>query len=157
MKKWSTLIPLLILTGALCVSATAVAAEGTASTGKDSLNLTREQHQQIQTLRQNRWNDLKPLRSRLIAKFNELKSLLTLNSPEQKSLLKEKQTEIQELQRKLHEKMATYRMELRRILTKEQQSLLPSYGLERGYFRSSSDTALHDTTAMSHPSTTTIY
>ena len=42
--------------------------------------------------------------------------------------------------------MASYRMELRKILTKEQQDQLPAYGLERGYFRGIKSAELYDKT-----------
>ena len=70
----------------------------------------------------------------LFDKFTELKQLLTRSMPDE-GTLKATRKEILDIQEKIHDKLATYRMELKKILTKEQQTKLTSFGLERGYFR----------------------
>jgi len=130
------LIIILMLSGLTGLAGAATPEGKIASAPKGAiLNLTAEQNEKIQTLRENRWNDLKPLRTILVTKFQELKALLSHNHQDQNHLLKAKQSEITDIQSKIREKMAAYRMELRHILTKEQQTQLMAYGLERGYFR----------------------
>ena len=78
MEKWKALILTLLFTGIICIAGAAVAAEKPSPLDKASLNLTAEQSEKIQTLRENRWHDLKPLRNLLISKFTELKALLSI-------------------------------------------------------------------------------
>ena len=99
-----------------------------------SLNLTPEQKEKIQLLREKRWEELKPLRILLFTKFNELKSFLNRSNPDE-SRIDSMKSEILSIQAKIHEKLTAYRMQTRKILTKEQQGNLTAYGLERGYFR----------------------
>ena len=136
-KILQSVITVLMISGLMVTADATFAAEKLVSTHDSAaLSLTTEQHTKIQTLRENRWNDLKPLRNLLLTKFNELKALLSRSHPDEGSLLQAKQSEILDIQSKIHEKMASYRQELRKILTKEQQAQLSYLGLERGYFRS---------------------
>ncbi len=127
---------LIILLLGMLGSADAAAPERTAAPVFDntSLNLTPEQKDKIQILREERWNELKPLRNLLFRKFKELKTVLNRSNTDE-SRIEAMKSEILVLQGKIHEKLAEYRMQLRRILTKEQQNHLRAYGLERGYFR----------------------
>lgn len=110
------------------------APKAAASFDSAALNLTSDQSEKIQTLRENRWNELKPLRTRLFAKLEELKSMLTRNKRDE-SRIQVMQSEILSIQSKIHDRLTAYRLELKKILTPDQQSKLTAYGLERGYFR----------------------
>jgi hypothetical protein len=132
---YAVLVFLLILGGVQgTVGAAGLDQNATPVLDSASLNLTPEQKEKIQLLREERWAELKPLRIHLFTKFNELKSFLSRSNPDE-SRIDGMKSEILSIQAKIHEKLTAYRMQLRRILTKEQRNNLTAYGLERGYFR----------------------
>jgi Spy/CpxP family protein refolding chaperone len=139
MRKWVFLIFLLFVVFGVSGPPGSEASDQNTTSQYDNtgLNLTAEQHEKIQILRENRWKELKPLRSLLFSKFAELKSILTNDSNKAgiKGRRAEVQEEIREIQSKIHEKLTSYRMALRNILTQEQRLQLKALGLERGYFR----------------------
>jgi Spy/CpxP family protein refolding chaperone len=136
MKNWWLLFIMAVLIGVSAGPASANAPQQKSASVFDNTNLdlTAQQREQIQILRENRWNELKPLRNRLFAKFEELKAVLTDHDPDT-SRIKEMKSEIREIQAVIQEKWASYRMALRNILTQEQRMNLKAFGLERGYFR----------------------
>lgn len=96
--------------------------------GMTALNLTQEQLQQMQTLREAHWRDIAPLQKELVTKQLELRSLWLQASPDQEKILA-KQKEVNAIRGKIQEKATKYRLEMRQILTPEQQAKLGSlYG-----------------------------
>ena len=88
-----------------------------------ALNLTPEETQKIQTLREGFFKETLPLRNDLMSKKLELRSLwLQTNPDEEKILAKEK--EISALRAQLGERAIKNRFEMRQILTPEQQAQL---------------------------------
>ncbi|MDD2672798.1 MAG: Spy/CpxP family protein refolding chaperone [Syntrophales bacterium] len=107
-----------------------------------SLNLTTDQANKIQTLREARWKEIKPLRNKLFNRFTELKLLWMQANPDQ-AKIKTKQQEIRDIQSRLQDKLTTHRLEIRKILTPEQQAQITAFGLERGYYRGFSKASYH--------------
>jgi Spy/CpxP family protein refolding chaperone len=101
---------------------------GAHSRGHDlwgALNLTPEQAQQMGALREGFFKETLPLRNDLMSKKLELRSLwLQPNLDEEKILAKQK--EISALKAQLQEKGTKNRLEMRKILTPEQQAQLAS-------------------------------
>jgi Spy/CpxP family protein refolding chaperone len=90
-----------------------------------ALNLTPEQTQKIQALQKSFFKETLPLRNDLMSKKLELRSLwLQPNLDEEKILAKQK--EISGLRAQLGERVIKNRLEMRQILTPEQQAKLIS-------------------------------
>ncbi|MFB3926534.1 MAG: Spy/CpxP family protein refolding chaperone [Syntrophales bacterium] len=99
-----------------------------------SLNLTAEQINKIQILREARWKEIMPLRHELFNKLAELNTLWNYSKPDE-AKIRAKQQEIRNMQSQLQDKLTSHRLEVRKILTREQQAHIEAYGLERGYYR----------------------
>ncbi len=96
------------------------------------LNLTPEQMQKIQALREAHWQEVAPLQNELRNKQLELRSLWMQPSPEQEKIVA-KQKEVNALREKIQEKAAKNRLEMRQILTPDQQAKLETtYGFGAG-------------------------
>jgi len=95
-----------------------------------SLNLTPEQIQKMQALREAYWKEIMPMQNELLSKRLELRGLWLQPNPDQDKILA-KQKEINALREKLQEKATKHRLEMRRILTPEQQAKL---GAAFGWF-----------------------
>ena len=88
-----------------------------------ALNLTPEQTQKMQALRESFFKETLPLRNDLMSKKLELRSLwLQPNLDEEKILAKQK--ELSDLRAQIQEKAIKNRLEMRQILTPEQQAQL---------------------------------
>lgn len=94
------------------------------------LNLTQEQLQKMQNLRESYWKEVAPLQNELMSKRLELRSLWLQANPDQDRILA-KQREINLLQANVQEKATKHRLEMRQILTPEQQAKL---GATFGWF-----------------------
>ena len=97
---------------------------GTGSAGPGPwavLNLTPEQGQKIQALRENHFKETVPLRNELMSKKFELRSLWLQTNPDEENILA-KQKEMNALRAQLQEKATKKRLEMRKILTPEQQA-----------------------------------
>jgi len=133
MKK--TIIIGLSLTLALALMATVVLAQGpgfgrgfgpgTGYGGGYSSpaipNLTAEQSAKMQALQQAHLTKIGPLQQALLSKRLELRSLYLAPNPDQAAVLA-KQKEILNLQAQMQEEATNYRLEVRQVLTPEQQA-----------------------------------
>ncbi len=91
------------------------------------LNLTPEQSQKMQALQEGFLKETLPLRNELQIKQLELRTLWAQTNPDQAKILA-KQKEINALRGQLQEKGTQNRLEMRKILTPEQQAQLGAYG-----------------------------
>ena len=90
------------------------------------LNLTPEQTQKLQTLREGFFKETIPLRNEMMTKRLELRTLWSQPKPDQEKILG-KQREVNALRAQLQEKATKYRLEGRSILTPEQQAQVGSF------------------------------
>jgi len=88
-----------------------------------ALNLTPEQTQKIQALRESFFKETLPLRNDLMSKKLEMRSLWLQANPDEEKILA-KQKEISVLRVQLGERAIKNRFEMRQILTPEQQAKL---------------------------------
>ena len=91
------------------------------------LNLTAEQTQKMQALREGFFKETVPLRNEMTIKKLELQTLWAQAKPDEAKILA-KQKEINALRAQFQEKATKNRLEARNILTPEQQAQLGSYG-----------------------------
>ena len=94
------------------------------------LDLTAEQKEKINTLREAHLKDLRPLQDQLFAKSRELKDLWLAKMPDRESILT-LQREVQALRNQLMEKLTTYRLDAWQLLTSEQQVKVRLHGPDR--------------------------
>jgi len=105
-----------------------------------ALNLTPEQTQKMQALRESHFKETIPLRNEMMSKRLELRTLWSQANPDQEKILA-KQKEINALRAQLQEKATKHRLEMRQVLTPEQQAKLgafsggfgPGYGKRGGF------------------------
>jgi Spy/CpxP family protein refolding chaperone len=88
-----------------------------------ALNLTPEQMQKVQALRESFFKETLPLRNDLMSKKLEMRSLWLQTNPDEEKILA-KQKEISALRAQLGERAIKNRFEMRSILTPEQQAKL---------------------------------
>ena len=91
------------------------------------LNLTPEQNQKMQALRESFFKETLPLRNEMGIKQLELRTLWAQTNPDQDKILA-KQKEVNALREKLQEKSTLHRLEMRKVLTPEQQAQIATYG-----------------------------
>jgi Spy/CpxP family protein refolding chaperone len=91
------------------------------------LNLTAEQNQKIQAMRESFFKETLPLRNEMQTKQLELKTLWAQTNPDQDKILA-KQKEINALRAQLQEKGTRHRLEMRKVLTPEQQAQVGAFG-----------------------------
>ena len=89
-------------------------------------NLTPEQASKIQELQRAYLNEITPLQQELLKKRIELKTLWVSTNPNA-SLIQAKEKEIFNLQAKLTDKATNLKLEIRKLLTPEQQAQLAAY------------------------------
>jgi zinc resistance-associated protein len=92
-----------------------------------ALNLTPEQSQKIQALEESYFRETLPLRNEVQTKQLELRTLWAQANPDEGKILA-KQKEINDLRTQLQEKATKNRLEMRKVLTPEQQAQLGAYG-----------------------------
>ena len=108
-----------------------------------ALNLSPEQNQKMQALRESHFKETIPLRNEIMSKRLELRTLWAQTNPDQEKILA-KQKEINALTAQFQEKATKHRLEMRQVLTPEQQAKIgtfpggpggfgPGYGM-RGKF-----------------------
>lgn len=95
------------------------------------LELTAEQRERIEVLREAHLRDIKPLQERLYVKGRELRQLWLARQPDRDSILA-LQREVRGLRGQLMEKLTTYRLDAWQLLTPEQQEKVRPYGPGRG-------------------------
>ena len=94
-------------------------------------NLTPEQSAKIQALQQAHLQAIAPLQQELLAKGTELRSL-SLNPNADPAVITAKQKEIWDLRSKLQEMTNNLRLQIREVLTPEQQAQFDTFGPRRG-------------------------
>lgn len=95
------------------------------------LKLSESQTSEIQVLREKVIEKVGPLRSSLFQIKGELKDLWVQNKPDE-SRIKEKQKEIRSLRDQIKDRITNYSLELKKLLTPEQNSQLAALWLEWG-------------------------
>jgi Spy/CpxP family protein refolding chaperone len=90
-------------------------------------NLTVEQSSKIQALQKAHLDEIAPLQQDLFKKRTELRSLWLNQNPDSAAITA-KQKEILNLQTQLQEKGTNLRLEIRKLLTPEQQAQLATFG-----------------------------
>jgi len=98
-----------------------------------NLNLSAEQIKEMQDLRAKHFNETAVLREKLFAKSAELRSLWAQNEPNEAEILK-KQKEVNELRAELQAMGTRHRLQVRGILTPEQQTKLQNFLSNSGNF-----------------------
>jgi len=96
------------------------------------LNLTPEQTAKINALREAFLRDIKPLRDKMFSKRGDLRLLWLQTNPDQNKIIAA-QREIRALRDQLQDKVTTYRLDVLKILTPEQQEKVKSFRLGRGF------------------------
>ncbi len=95
------------------------------------LELSDNQESQVQDLRAKVVEKVLPLRSSLVQIKGELKDLWVQNKPDE-NRIKEKQKEIRFIRDQIKDKITNYSLELKKLLTPEQNSQLAALWLEWG-------------------------
>ena len=98
------------------------------------LDLTAEQTEKINAMREAHLKDIQPLRDQVYSKSKELRTLWLAATPDREKITA-LQKEAQGLRDQLTDKLTTYRLELRKILTPEQLAKVQAYGSGRGMAR----------------------
>jgi len=96
--------------------------------------LTAEQTEKINAMREAHLKDIQPLRDQVYSKSKELRTLWLAATPDREKITA-LQKEAQGLRDQLTDKLTTYRLELRKILTPEQLAKVQAYGSGRGMAR----------------------
>ncbi|MGQ9638550.1 MAG: Spy/CpxP family protein refolding chaperone [Thermodesulfobacteriota bacterium] len=94
-------------------------------------NLTAEQSSKIQALQKAYLDEITPLQQDLLKKKTELRGLWLSPNPDQTKITA-LQKEILNLQAKITEKSTNLKLEIRKVLTPEQQAQLSVYGSGMG-------------------------
>jgi len=89
-------------------------------------NLTAEQSSKMQALQQAHLTKIGPLQQALLSKRLELRSLWLSPNPDQAAVMA-KQKEILALQSQIQEEATNFRLEMRKVLTPEQQAQLGAF------------------------------
>jgi len=98
------------------------------------LDLTAEQTEKINTMRAAHLKDIQPLQDRMLSKSKEMRSLWLATTPDKEKIIA-LQKEAQGLRDQLTDKITTYRLDVRQVLTPEQQAKVQAYGTGRGMAR----------------------
>jgi len=94
-------------------------------------NLTPEQSAKIQALQQAHLQGIAPVQQELLAKGTELRSL-SLNPNADPTVITAKQKEIWDLRSKFQEMTNNLRLQIREVLTPDQQAQFDTFGPRRG-------------------------
>jgi len=95
-------------------------------------NLTADQSDQIQALRETFLKEVESLQKDLYAKGQELRTLWSTQNVDP-AAVKAKQNEISDLRSQLQDKAINLRLEIRKVLTPEQLAQLPAIGADAGF------------------------
>ncbi len=90
------------------------------------INLTAEQTEKIDALREAHMTDIKPLADQMFSKRGDLKLLWLKKNPDQKKIA-ETNKEIRALRDQMEDKMTAHRLEMMNVLTPEQQKILKAH------------------------------
>jgi Spy/CpxP family protein refolding chaperone len=95
--------------------------------GLDDLNLSAEQWSKVQALREAHLKDVTPIQNQLFAKKNELRLLWSQANPDG-AQIQAKQKELGDLRTQMQSKATQLFLEVRKVLTPEQQIKLSAMG-----------------------------
>ena len=95
-------------------------------------NLTAEQSSKLQALQKAQLDEMAPLQQDLLKKKMDLRSLWLTQTPDQAKITA-LQKEILNLQSQLQEKGTNFNLEVRKVLTPEQQAQMASFGPGMGW------------------------
>ncbi len=95
------------------------------------LDLSPEQNSIVESLRTACATQITTLRNELFQKKTELKALWIQNTPDE-TKIKFKKKEVRSLRERIQDRIMSYSLELKKILTPEQNSRLAALWLERG-------------------------
>jgi Spy/CpxP family protein refolding chaperone len=98
--------------------------------GIPGLNLSPEQTERIGVLREAHRSDIKPLQEQLMGKGRQLRELWLAKTPDRERILV-LQREVHDLRGRLLEQFAAYRLEVRQMLTSDQQAKVQTFEVER--------------------------
>jgi Spy/CpxP family protein refolding chaperone len=98
------------------------------------LDLTAEQTEKINALRAAHLKDIQPLQDQMLSKSRELRSLWLAATPDREKIVA-LQKETRGLRDQLTDKRTAYRLDVRQVLTPEQQAKVQAYGTGRGMAR----------------------
>ena len=136
MKKGIFLMVVFVLAA---MAVPAGASHGTKGAGFDrniasvpDLNLTEAQSAKIATLKTSFLTDVKPLRDKLFSKRGDLKLLWREKNPDQAKILAA-QKQIRVLRGQIQDRVTTYRLSVRKVLSDEQRDKLKAYRQNRGF------------------------
>jgi Spy/CpxP family protein refolding chaperone len=93
----------------------------------DQLNLSSEQWSKVASLRDAHMKAVMPIQNQLFAKNNELRLLWNQVNPDE-AQIKAKGKELGELQMQMREKATQFMLDVRKVLTPEQQTKLSAMG-----------------------------
>jgi Spy/CpxP family protein refolding chaperone len=93
----------------------------------DRLNLSTEQWSKVASLRDAHMKEVMPIQNQLFAKNNELRLLWNQVNPDG-AQVKAKEKELGELQMQMREKGTQFMLDVRKVLTPEQQTKLSAMG-----------------------------
>ncbi len=96
------------------------------------LNLTADQTAKMDTLRDNHWKEVQPLRDKMLVKRNELRTLWLETNPDP-TKINTAQKEVQALRSQMEEKRTAFRLEALNLLTPEQKTQFQRNNRERGF------------------------
>ncbi len=140
MKNVMMIITAIVLTAAVAVPAMAYRGMGAGyGSGPGNvvdigavrdLDLTAEQTRKISILREAHLKEIKPLQAQMRRKSGELRSLWLASTPDREKILV-LQKEAQGLRDQLTDKRTVYFLEVRQVLTPEQQAKVQAYGTGR--------------------------
>ena len=100
--------------------------------GMSGPTLTDEQSAKIESLRDTHHKEMAPLRSEQYTRQAELRALWAQKTPDRKAILA-KQKEISKLRDQMREMNTIHRLDMRGVLTPEQQDQLSVRGYGRGF------------------------
>ncbi len=89
------------------------------------IDLTTEQTQKINALRESHLKEIKPIQDQLYSKSGDLRLLWLAKTPDQEKVLA-LQKEVRNLRDQLADKMTSFRLEARKVLTPEQLAKVQS-------------------------------
>ena len=98
------------------------------------LKLTAEQAARIRTLDEKYAQEIEPIREQFYDKGRELKSEWLQKEPD-RGKIKALQGEVAKLRERMREKMAGHRADVLKVLTPEQQALVPDDGPGRVFYK----------------------
>jgi len=100
--------------------------------GYAALNLSEDQKTKLNTLRENHWKDVAPLREQMTAKRDALRKLWLEPNPDQAKITAA-QKELRTLRDQMQDKGTASRLEKLKVLTPEQREKIASFSGRKGF------------------------